>query len=715
MRLPSLSLGGLELRRFFRAKPTRVAVAGLVLLPLLYAGLYLWSFWDPFGRLSHLPVALVVEDKPAHANGKTVSAGADLAKELEDRQVFGWKRVDAATAQAGVESGKYYMSLTIPRDFSANIASPSGQAPPASAALKVRLNDANSYVVGTIARSAFNEVSAAAGARSIKGYFDQIFVSFGTLHSRLTEAADGAGRLQNGANTAANGAGTLHDKLGEAQGGAGRLQDGSGRLADGLGALNDGAAQLADGSRQVSGGVQQLTTIVDTASNQLVPLLQRYPKLIQTSALAIANGADLIAREAGSGRLPADAAQAVTAAETAQTTLDTFLDTPAGRQLPADVRNELRTSAAANLALAKELQADTAAPERLRQLAADARTLSDLARKLAATPDLAHQVTAARQQIDTLNAGARKVADGASRLQSGTGQALSGADALTGGIGTLRAGLGQLGDGAGKLQDGIGQLATGSGRLRSGLQDGANQIPVYDQAQRDQRSGVMSEPVRLDAAEENAAPNYGTGFAPFFVPLSLWVGAMIIYMLLRPLNARALAGTAPAHRIALAGWIPATLIGVSQMLVVLGVLHGFDLFGLHIGLHLRAAHWPLLIGFLALATAAFVAVVQFVNAKLGPIGRVVALVLLMLQLTSAAGTYPIETSPDFFRTIQPFLPMPWVVTGMRHLVSGGDLASVWQGSLVLTLFLAGALLLTALTARRNRVWSMKRLHPALRL
>lgn len=715
MRLPALSLGGLELRRFFRAKLTRIAIAGLVLLPLLYAGLYLWSFWDPFGRLSHLPVALVVEDKPAKANGKTITAGADLAKELEDRHVFGWKRVDAATAKSGVESGKYYMSLTIPADFSADLASPAGQAPPAAAALQVRLNDANSYVVGTIARSVFNEVSAAAGAKSIKGYFDQIFVSFGTLHTKLAEAADGAGRLQQGANTAAHGAGTLHDKLGEAQSGAGKLQAGSGRLTDGLGTLNDGAAKLADGSRQVSGGVQQLSTIVDSTSDQLVPLLQRYPKLIQASAESIADGADLIAGEADSGRLPAEAAVAVRAAEQAQSALEGFLETPAGKNLPSDLKDGLRNSAADNLALAKELQANTATPARLKQLATDARSLADMARKLAGTPDLAGKVTAARQQIDTLNAGARKVSAGAAQLADGTAQALSGAGQLHDGLGSLRSGLGQLGTGAGQLQGGIGKLADGSGQLRSGLQDGANQVPAYDQAQRDQRSGVMGDPVRLDTTKENAAPNYGTGFAPFFVPLSLFVGAMITYMLLRPLNSRALAGTAPAFRIALAGWIPAALVGVLQMLIVLGVLHGFDVFGVHVGLHLQAAHWALLVGFLALTAATFVAVVQFVNARFGAIGRVFALVLLMLQLTSAAGTYPIETSPGFFGAIQPFLPMPWVVTGMRHLVSGGDLASVWHGSLVLALFLAGALLLTTLSARKNRVWSMKRLHPVLQL
>ncbi|MGI8328899.1 YhgE/Pip family protein [Actinomadura scrupuli] len=741
MRLPALSLGGLELRRFARARMTRIAVAGLVLLPLLYAGLYLWSFWDPTGRLSHLPVAMVVEDRPADAGGRRVTAGADLARQLRDRRIFDWKVVNAAEARQGVESGRYYMSLTIPADFSARIASPDGDGVPAPATLQVHLNDANSYIVGSIARAVFDEVSAAAGAEAIRSYFDKIFVSYGTLHGKLRQAADGAGelaagagraedgagRLAAGAGQAADGAGTLHDKLGDARTGAGTLQDGGRQLAAGLGTLNGGAARLAAGSAQVSGGVQQITAIVDQASDTLVPLLQRYPDLIRTSALSVADGADALAE--ASAKLPLQTRQAVRLAQRARADLEVYL--AAHREIPAALRQELRRSADLVVTVAKGIDSFVGSrPQQLAQLSADARTVAALSRKLAATHDLAGQVVAARRQVDRLNAGARQVATGASRLRSGTGQALAGADRLTGGLGTLRSGIGQLSTGAGRLESGVGLLSTGAGRLesgigdlsagagrlRNGLDDGARQVPDYGRSERERRADMMSAPVRLDTTKDNEAPEYGTGFAPFFVPLSLWVGAMIIYMLLRPLNQRALAGTAPAWRVALAGWLPAALIGILQMLVVLAVLHGFSVFGLfRFGLRLQAAHWAGLIAFLALATVTFVAVVQLVSAKFGPIGRVVALVLLMLQLTSAAGTYPIETSPAFFQWIQPFLPMPWVVTGMRHLVSGGSLAAVWQGGAVLSAFLAGALMLTTLTARQNRVWTMKRLHPVLKL
>ncbi len=130
----------------------------------------------------------------------------------------------------------------------------------------------------------------------------------------------------------------------------------------------------------------------------------------------------------------------------------------------------------------------------------------------------------------------------------------------------------------------------------------------------------MSRPVRLDGAVANEAPDYGTGFAPFFVPLSLWVGAMVVFMVLPALSARALVSSVPSWRVALAG-------------------------------------------------------------------RVV-------PLTSAGGTYPVETSPAFFQAVGPFLPLSWAVTAPRHLISGGDTAPVWSAFGVTSLWLVVPLLLT---------------------
>ncbi|POM27448.1 ABC-2 family transporter protein [Actinomadura rubteroloni] len=673
MRLPALSVGALELRRLGRHKLTMAALASLLLLPLLYAGLYLWSFWDPYSRLGHVPVALVNDDRPA---GR-VHAGADLASELKDRRVFAWKSVDAAAARDGLAHGRYYMVLTIPSDFSARINAPSGSGTPSPAGLRLDLDDANNYVVGTLAQSAFKEISAAAGAKATRTYLDQIFLSFGTLHDKLDQAARGADKL-------ADGSGKAHDGAGELAAGLKTAKDGSAQLTSGLG-------ELQDGTRQVAAGTGKLAAFVDRTSDTIVPLLRDHAPEIRDAALLVARGADALAANAGA--LPQQTRAAVRQAEQARDELRATL--AARPDIPANVRENLLRASDRVVALARQVDGYVRAHTAdLRALAADARTIAQQARKVAAAaPGLAAKVQNARADVDRLNAGAH-------RINTGTGQLLAGSTQLTGGLGTLSGGAVTLGTA-------LAQIADGNRSLASGLDDGVRQVPDYGAGERAGRADMMSDPVRLTSVKENPAPNYGTGFAPFFIPLALWVGAMFVYMMLRPLGARALASTAPAWRVALAGWLPGAAVGAGQVLVLLGVLH--------FALGLDAVRWPGLIAFLVLAAAAFQAIVQWANARFGPVGRVIALALLMLQLTSAAGTYPIETSPGFFGAIRPFLPMSWVVDGVRRLVSGGDLTPVWQGGAVLAAFLAGALALTALAARRGRVWTMARLHPALRL
>ncbi|MQY07022.1 YhgE/Pip family protein [Actinomadura macrotermitis] len=691
MRLPALAAGGLELRRFQRHRLTRIALAGLVLLPLLYAGLYLWSFWDPYARLSHVPVALVVEDQPAKAGGKTVEAGKDLADELKRRKIFDWRTVDAATARDGVREGRYYMALTIPADFSARIASASGDGRPAPAGLRLQMDDSNNYVIGTLAQQAFKEISAAAGGKAVRGYFDQIFISFGQLHGELDKAAKGADKLASGSDQA-------HDGAGKLAGGLDKAHSGSAQLTSGLGTLQEKAGLLADGSRQLSSGVQQLTTVVDRSADTVVPLLREHAPEIRQAALLVARGADGLAD--GAGTLPAQTREALQRAEAAQARLKTQL--ALHPEIPAEVRADLNRAAAQVVAVARQVNAYIQSHTgELKKLAADARDVERAARKIAKdAPGLAAKIEQARGKVDQLNAGAKKISGGMAQLTGGTGKLLDGSSQVT-------AGLGKLSDGAVTLQTALLQISDGSGKLATGLDNGAKKVPDYSNGERADRADMMSSPVRLASATANKAPNYGTGFAPFFVPLALWVGGMVIYMMLRPLNPRAVGANAPGWRVALAGWLPALAVGAGQVLVVLAVLH--------FGLGLEARHWPGLIAFLILASAAYLAIIQWVNARFGPVGRILALALLMLQLTSAAGTYPIETSPGFFGAIRPFLPMSWVVDAVRRLISGGDLAPVWQGGAVLAAFLAGGLALTALAVRHNRVWTMKRLHPVLKL
>ncbi|MFF9620791.1 YhgE/Pip family protein [Streptomyces griseosporeus] len=694
MRTPRLA--ALELRRFGRGRLPRAALAALLLLPLLYGALYLWSFWDPYGRLDRIPVALVNADRGATADGRKITAGDDIAERLRDSRTFDWHEVDAEEARRGVEDGTYYLSLTMPSDFSARIASSSGATPEASA-LQVRTNDANNYIVGQISRSVFSEVRTAASTKTARSFLDRIFISFSDIHDKTVKAADGADKLSSGIGKAEKGSKDLADGLKDAK-------EGSGKLSGGVKKLYQGAGDLEDGSARVAEGTRQLAAKVNGTAGKVRPFLKDNEKTIGDTAQLVADSAAGIRHNLDTlvERAPGAARRAHTAADLLDGVYERRCETPVLPDAACEDLKKAKTGAADVAVVADDLNALIADQDGdLKTLDTHLATLQKQAQALAdRAPHLSEDLDDAVSKINKLNSGAAAVAKGAKALHTGLGTAKKGAVALDTGVGRLKTGAETLSGGMYKLVD-------GSGKLAGGLHDGAGKIPDYDAQERDRRTGVMADPVRLAARDLHNAPNYGTGFAPYFIPLSLWVGAMVAYMLIPPMNRRALAAGAPSWRIALAGWLPVAAIGVVQSAALMAVLHWA------VGLQpVRAAGT---VGFLFLVTACFAAIVQWLNARFGAAGRILVLALLMLQLTSAGGTYPVQTSPEFFNAIHPYLPMSYVVQALRRLITGGGLGPVWTACAVLVAFTAGALALTALSARRRQVWTLDRLHPELSL
>ncbi|MEU0166493.1 YhgE/Pip domain-containing protein [Streptomyces iakyrus] len=694
MRSPRLA--ALELRRFGRGKLPRAALVALLVLPLLYGALYLWSFWDPYGRLDKIPVALVNDDKGATADGKKITAGDDITKGLHDSKTFDWQEVSAAEARRGVEDGSYYLSLTLPADFSERIASSSGDSPE-TGALQVHTNDANNYIVGQISRTVFGEVRQAASTKTSRSFLDKIFVSFSDIHGKTVKAAQGADRLKGGIGKAEKGSKDLADGLRKAK-------TGSGKLSTGLKKLHTGAGDVADGAKQVAAGTQKLADRVNGTADKVGPFLKGNEKTIGDTAQMVADTSGVTRKH-----LDTLVKTAPTAAKGARAASGTLNDVYARRcddpVLPDAACSDLKKAKDAAddvTTIADDVNTVIADQDGdLDKLDKNLATLQKQSQALAnRAPHLSEDLTDAVKKINKLNDGAAEVAAGAKKLHKGIGTAKTGAVDLDKGVGKLKTG-------ADDLNGGIYKLVGGSGKLAGGLHDGAEKIPDYDEQDRDRRTEVMADPVRLASQDLHKAPNYGTGFAPYFIPLSLWVGAMVAYMLIAPMNRRALAAGAPAWRIALAGWLPVVAIGVLQTVALMSVLHWA------VGLEMARAAGT--VGFLFLVTACFAAIVQWLNARFGAAGRILVLALLMLQLTSAGGTYPVQTSPGFFNALHPFLPMSYVVEALRRLITGGGLEPVWHACVVLTAFTAGALALTAVAARRRQVWTLDRLHPELSL
>ncbi|MFH8987347.1 YhgE/Pip family protein [Streptomyces sp. NPDC017940] len=694
MRSPKLA--ALELKRFGRGRLPRAALVALLLLPLLYGALYLWSFWDPYGRLDRIPVALVNDDGGATVDGKKVTAGDDIVERLRDSKTFEWHEVSDSEARAGVADGSYYLSLTMPSDFSRRVGSSSGDSPE-TGALRVRTNDSNNYIVGQISRTVFSEVRSAASTKASRNMLDKIFISFSDIHGRTQDAARGADRIEGGIGKAKKGSQRLVDGLEDAK-------EGSGKLAGGVKKLHTGAGDLEEGSRRLAEGTQKLADKVNGVAGKVRPYLKDNGRTIGDSAQLVADSSKAVRRHLDDFVEAAPAA--AESAEKGSAAMDGVYERrcenlPAPDPACPDLKKA--KDAAADVATVAT-DVDTLVQDQTGGLARLDRDLGKLQRKAQAladrAPHLDEDLDKAVRDINELNKGAGDVSAGARKLHKGLGTAKTGATKLDTGVGDLRTG-------ASDLDGGIFKLADGTQKLAGGLHDGVKKIPDYDKRDRDRRTDVMADPVRLASQSLHKAPNYGTGFAPYFIPLSLWVGAMVAYMLIQPLNRRALAAGAPAWRIAVAGWLPVAAIGTLQVAALMSVLHW------RLGLQMERAAGT--IGFLALVTCCFAAIVQWLNARFGAAGRILVLALLMLQLTSAGGTYPVQTSPAFFGAIHPYLPMSHVVDALRRLITGGGLGPVWTACAVLTAFTAGALALTAVSARRRQVWTLDRLHPELSL
>ena len=202
-----------ELRRFRGPLPVLSAIF-LVCVPLLYGAIYLWSNWDPYGRLDRLEVAVVNLDRPVTVEGTKVQGGQDLVDQLAaDTSSFTWRPTDPATAAAGVADGRFAFSITVPANFSADLTSIATSQQPRRARVDIAFDNSQGYILGIMAETAEKELQSQLNAAAVKSYADAALGSVGTLRSGLAEASKASSTLASGGQKVADGVRTMRDKV----------------------------------------------------------------------------------------------------------------------------------------------------------------------------------------------------------------------------------------------------------------------------------------------------------------------------------------------------------------------------------------------------------------------------------------------------------------------------------------------------------------------
>jgi putative membrane protein len=452
---------------------------------------------------------------------------------------------------------------------------------------------------------------------------------------------------------------TIRQKTAEAADGATKLAEAQQTALSGTQQLVDGATPLANGASTLANGLDQLRT---------------QTKDLPLKSQQLANGA----KQVSDGN------------ETAAVTAE---DYAAKAQVLVD------GLAQANGDIAAKLRAGGMPEEDVQKV------LVALGQAKAPIDDANGKVQGAAGQLRQLANGAKQVSDGAAQLAASTPALTNAIGKLDDGAGALASGAAQLRDGTTKLRDGEQQLVDGTTKLRDGLNEGVAQIPNPDDPTRESTANTIGDPVNVRGVSQTAAGTYGAGLAPFFLGLATWIGAFVLFLLLRPLSRRALAAGQSAVRVAVGGWLPGALLGIAQVIVMYSVVT--------LIVDIRPSDPVGTLAFLFLVSMTFVAILHALNALLGAVGKFVGLVLLILQLVSAGGTFPWQTIPEPLYPLHYGLPMGYAVDGLRHLMYGGELGGVGHDALVLVAYLVGALAVTTFAAYRQRVWTPSRLKPEL--
>lgn len=735
-----------EVARLFRKPIMIIAVAVMTVIPLLYGALYLWAFWDPYGALDRIPIALVNLDRAAQADGEPITAGSDLVEQLLEKRVFDWRVVSAEEADRGVREGTYYGSLIIPRDFSSALAKADSDSP-SRARLRVVLHESRNMIAAQIEGKVFGEVRKAASTSASKGYFDSVFLGFDEIREGLDDAAEGSEELADGLESAADGSRVLAAGAHQARDGGAELAEGMGKLGAGASTLASGTANAADGARALaagaatlSGGASSLSSGASRLATGATALagglgeLERGTTSLSVSAAALADGVgevDAGITDIGTGLQTASAGAGelrIGASGVTQLLVAIAAKYP---DVAADPLLQNATATAAAVAsgtatLAESLNGAgahlTVLASGAHQAAAGSRLLASGAASVSSATAQAHtgaaelalgatQLASGGAEVD---AGTARLAAGASEAATGFARLADGSDTLAGkvseaasGATALAEGLDDLRDGTADLADGLDDARKGSGELAEGVASGADDVPHYTETGRAARAEMMSDPVALDEAKLGKVSTYGTGFAPYFIPLALWVGMLIVFMLLAAVPETAARSGASSPVVAMTGMWPAIIIGLGQSVLLYAVLH--------FGLGLAPANPLATFGIIVLTAVVYAAIMQWLSAAFGPVGKLMGMVVLMLQLTSAAGTFPLETLPGFFRTISPFMPMTHAVAALRESVSGADAVVMAHEAWILALFGVAAFAGTAFSVRDVGSWSSKRLKPTIEL
>ena len=631
-----------------------LAFLGVLFVPAVYAWIYLFAMWDPASHTRDLPAGLVNLDTGAKYRDRSLNLGSEVIASIERQGQFAYRVYnDAPQARQEVRRGRLAFVLEVPPDFSQR-ALPGEQ--PGAAKLTIYTSEGNNYASAGFARRFAPEVAQRVNTMLAEARWDLVLSTAAGSQRNLDSLRAALADLHKGASELQSGLGRLRE--------GGRQAAGASELAlESAQRLRAGAQQVAEGTQQLGGGTRQMVSSLRALEARLPPESDLTALRQGTQALAqgqqdLLRGLDALG--GGAQRLEAGLVQLRTAADE----MPLF-----GGWVVEGVTPIAAGARELGAGLGRAREAQTVLLQGTQRLQDGVNSLTEGTARAAGAVGSLQARLPDDGRLDKLAEGARELANGHE---------------------VLLGGLRQLGAGTQALQAGLGNLTDGTGRLNTGLELLRQTLPMdVDRPEGNAQGLALSvEPVVEVVAP---VPNQGSALIPNFVPLALWVGAVMVAFLVHLRRVPEPLGAHPRLALALGKLglpVAVVLLQALAMLVLLAAV-----------LHVPMPQPGLFALTLATTSLAFLAIVWALVRLLGDLGKVVAVLLLIVQVSAAGALLPIELSDEAFQAMHPYLPLTWVVQAFRASLFGAYDGAFWPAYGVVAGVAAGGLLLGSLLGR----------------
>lgn len=693
-----------DMKRIFSNLVTGLIILGLVLLPSIFSWYNVLACWDVFQNTDNLKVAVANNDEGYQSDlvPLKVNMGEQVASSLRANGQMDWVFTDEDDAIDGAKSGKYYAAVVIPESFSKDMMTfYSGESDHAKLiyysnekknVVAPKLTDQGANKASDMVNQVFTKTLAEVGlnvASSLLQYADN-----SNVDSRLGDLADHVGDLGGQMSDASQTLRTYAQVLDASQ----SLVTGS---ADLLGQAGDSASQVMDSANQAKDSVSSMGDALSASNDALGQAISASAAGFDGLSDSIDKAFDSSNALAGSSADALDAQASMVSAKAAQfRELESQVRALAATVSDADVQaslnalaDQLESSAKSQDSLAEGL---TNAASSIRSGSASAQEkhqeVSDLAAQAKqSVGQLSDDYnTSIKPQLDQLmsqvSAMSGSLSTSASTLGSVGDDLQNGADSLAGNISTSKQ---KLLDAASDLDTSAEKLDSFATTLRAALSSGdLDQVRTVLHSDPDALASALAAPVQLDRHAVFPAENFGSQMAPLYTTLGMWVGSLLLVVAIKvnvSRKAQIELGYPKLHQLFLGRFGVFAFVSLCQTTVLA--------LGNMLFLQVQVSDPLLYLICFWLAGLVFTFIIYTLVVSFANLGKAITVFLLIIQVTSAGASFPLQMLPDFFQWLSPFMPATHVVNAMRAAMMGVYMNDFWIEIGQLLLFVVPFLLL----------------------